>query len=251
MCRSFAASRRSPTRRSRGCARRPGSRPRGSTRPAPVSWWSTTRAREPLLQGILAQLRRASLKDIAALVGGIERGAPTRSAARPRARCSCPPGSRTPRTRNVPPTKSDVPGLFSARVAARLADAVARDGVQHQSVRGRGQHAADAVERRADRAAGVAGVEPGAPPQCRFPRRAGDLGLGRAGQSARRLDRDLADQARRLDPRPHRRRLAARHRRACWNSARRAPGSCATARSSRSRRPSSRSATSSSSIPAR
>ena len=66
------------------------------------------------------------------------------------------------------------------------------------------------------------------------------ISLDVAGQPAGRLHRDLADQARRLDPRPDRGGHRGARSANCWNSRPRPPGCCATARSYRCRRPTSK-----------
>jgi heavy metal translocating P-type ATPase len=70
-------------------------------------------AREPFLQGVLAKLRRASLKDIAAVVAASNGGADEISRS-PASALQLPARQSDTKNSNVPPTKSEVPGLFSA-----------------------------------------------------------------------------------------------------------------------------------------
>ncbi len=130
------------------------------------------RAHEPLLEGFLARLRAASPRELATLVAGAKAAA----AANP----AVPQHLPAPKPAAKPaagPSKGEVPALFSSQSPLGLPTLSLADGLQCQSRRDRGEHAADAVERHSDRAAGLAGVEQRAPPQCRFPRHAGDHAL--------------------------------------------------------------------------
>ena len=70
-------------------------------------------AREPFLQGVLAKLRRASLKDIAAVVAA-SNGSADEVSRSPASALQLPARQSDTKNSNVPPTKSEVPGLFSA-----------------------------------------------------------------------------------------------------------------------------------------
>jgi hypothetical protein len=69
------------------------------------------RAREPLLQGILARLKAVSVKELAALVAGTK---PAASANPPSLQPALPPKPAA-KSAAVGPAKGDVPGLFSMR----------------------------------------------------------------------------------------------------------------------------------------
>ena len=136
-------------------------------------------------------------------------------------------------------------------ISAGAADAIAADGVQRQSGGRRGQSAVDALERHPDRQARLEGVGHRTQAQHRRARYAGDQRFGAAGQSDGRLHRHLADQARRLDPRPDRRGLPARDQRTARIPVQDRLGAARWRGRSRSRPASCRPATSSWSIPAR
>jgi Cu2+-exporting ATPase len=69
------------------------------------------RAREPLLQGMLARLKAVSAREFAALVAG----AKPATAANPPAPRPAPPPKSAAKSTAAGPAKDDVPGLFSAR----------------------------------------------------------------------------------------------------------------------------------------
>ena len=193
ICRRCAASASSPRRLWSGCKRSRASSAPASTSSAPACHRIRRRAIEGVLRATLGRLSLMSLDELQAA------GRSRQRRSRPRRTPAVPQSGRPPI--DLAPQPAALP-----TVSLLMAFSAQSGGAGHQ-------HAADVVERLSDRAAGLAGMAPRGTPQCRFPRHAGDRGLAHAGQSDGRRNRHLADQARRLDPRSDRGRLAPRDQR--------------------------------------
>ena len=224
ICRSCAASRRSPKLRRAGCAVNRGSKPLGSTWNARALWSNMKSSREAFLQFILAQLRGASLKDVAALVHA-SNGAANEPPRSPASALQTPATQSDIKNSNVAPTKSEVPGLWSAQsplALPTLSLGLAFSANPFVIALNMPLMLWNGVP---DRAAGLARVEPGKAPECRFSRYAGDHAppLPRAIRSPARIVTwliKLGDWIRDLTAAG----LASARSANCWSSSPRSPG---------------------------